>query len=443
MRLARQAAPALGVSIVELASGESVYGYEADTQRILASNTKLFTTAAALDRLGPGYFFETDLLVRGEVRDGVLEGDLAVVGGGDPNLSGRHFDGDSLAIFRRWGRQLRALGIEAVAGDLVLVHGFFAGPLVHPDWPRDQLDTWYEAPVDALSFNDNCVLVRVSGGQPGRSARVELLPRVPVLEVRNHATTAQDRKRGGVAIHRSDGSQEIRVSGSITGAQPVEAWITVPDPVRYFGEALRTGLAEAGVRADGELRPSEHLPGEGWRQVAVHRTDLVTTLQVINKRSQNFYAESLLKVLGARLCGEGSWPAGVRAVGEFLAELGIRGYQMSDGSGMSRNNRFTPRQVVTLLAHMWTHPRGPEFVASLPYSGEEDLRWEKRLAEAPYRGNVFAKTGGLNAVSTLSGYAKARSGRVYAFSILCNQTRSNWDAQRAQDGIVRALIDNG
>ena len=120
---ARRVAPALGIHIVDVATGETVYAFEPDRQRIVASNTKLLTSAAAVDRLTPGYFFETALQARGLVVDGELSGDLAVVGAGDPTISGRHYGDDPLFIFRRWGEQLLGAGIERVRGDLVLVDG--------------------------------------------------------------------------------------------------------------------------------------------------------------------------------------------------------------------------------------------------------------------------------------------------------------------------------
>jgi D-alanyl-D-alanine carboxypeptidase/D-alanyl-D-alanine-endopeptidase (penicillin-binding protein 4) len=117
-------------------------------------------------------------------------------------------------------------------------------------------------------------------------------------------------------------------------------------------------------------------------------------------------------------------------------------FTMVDGSGMSRANQFAPRAVTTLLRHMFFHPAAAEFAQSLPYSGEEESKsWKRRLAAPPYRGNVLAKTGTLNGVSALSGYAKAVSGKSYAFSILLNKSRG--DAHGAQDRIVMALIDNG
>lgn len=445
IRSARRTTGRLGVHVVRVADGEEVAAYRADDLHIVASNTKLFTTGAALDQLGPGYLFETEVFYRGPVNGGVLRGDLLVRGAGDPNLSGRHYFGDALAPFRPWAEALLRLGVRSVGGDLVLEHGFLDDELVHPDWPRNQLDRWYEAPVSALSFSDNSLLVRAwpNGGSRGS---VEVLPDLGVLEVSNSTRTVSSARQHSVRIDRAVASPRVEVSGPLyRSAAPVEAWISVPDPLAYFGAALRRAFAEAGIVVEGEIVPTAELPDRaGWRRLAVHRSDLLTTIAVINKRSQNFYAESLLKTLGAERCGEGSWRAGLELIREFLADLGVAGdYKLADGSGMSRNNLFSARQLTTYLQGMVYHPLSREFLESLPYSGEIGLKWEERLAEPPYRGNVFAKTGGLRGVITLSGYAKGRSGALYAFSILCNETRGAGRAKAAQDEILRRLIEHG
>ena len=292
-------------------------------------------------------------------------------------------------------------------------------------------------------------VVRGAGGGGGRgggggAAQVEIVPPVRVLRLDNASRTVTSRRSHTVAVSR-DGDL-LRVTGAVySGAGPLEVWVTVPDPVRYFGAALAAALASEGVAFAGRLRPVPQLPGPVWERVAAHRSDLVTAVQVTNKRSQNFYAEALMKGLAARRCGEGSWGQGVRAVSEFLAGAGIprHSFYLADGSGMSRQNRFTPRQVTLLLRHMYRHPAGAEFAQSLPYGGEDNGSWNKRLAAHPYRGNVYAKTGTLAGVSALSGYAKAVSGRTYAFSILCNRTAGSWAAKQAEDRIVMALIDHG
>ena len=438
---------ALGVHVVDIATGEMIYGLNEDRQRIIASNTKLFTTAAALELLGPGYFIETQVMIRGPQDGETLHGDLAVLGGGDPSISGRLYDGDPLAVFRGWAQKVKELGIHRIRGDVHLIDGLFDPPRVHPDWPADQLSRWYEAPIDALSFSDNCILVRVHpNGKPGEPARVESIPDLGLFRVENRARITKHRSKHRVIIERTPGTNHVFVSGWVyQEAAPVESWVTVLDPVEYFGAALLKAFADEQVRIDGKMFRKPQLAGDGWRDLTVHRTDLLTTLEVVNKRSQKFYAEVVMKLIGAIQCGEGSWSAGRQAVTEFLDGVGLEPgtYALADGSGMSRKNRFYPSHLTALLGYMFYHPFGPEFIFTLPFSGEEGLSWEKRLVGDPYEGNVFAKTGSLRGVSTLSGYAKGRSGKIYAFSILHNSVRSNWRAKQAQDRIVRTLVDNG
>ncbi len=449
---ARKVAPALGVHIRELTSGEAKYSYNADTRRILASNTKIITTAAALDRLGPAYYFETEVLVRGELVEGSLQGTLAILGGGDPTLSGRHYQGDPYGPFREWASALKRVGIRRVEGDVLLVDGVFDAELVHPDWPKNQLTRWYEAPVAGLSFNDNCVLVKVSpGGPAGSAARVETVPDLPLFEIQSSATTTGRASSQWLKIDRRTVPGEenvLTVGGRIyLGNEPYDKWVTVSDPLTFFGVALRAALVEEGIAVTGKILAAPQLTRSetAWRRVTTHRTDLLTVLGVINKRSQNFYAESVLKLLGSHLCGRGTWTEGVRVIREFLEEVGLKpeSYRLADGSGMSRNNSFTPEQLTRLLRHMTFHDWGNEYVATLPFSGERDLSWRKRLASPRYHGKVRAKTGYLSGVSTLSGYATARSGKSYAFSILLNSIRGPSQAKAAQDRIVKALIDHG
>ncbi len=443
---AQRLASELGVHVVEVESGAEVYSYHAETPLILASNTKLLTTAAALELLGPDFKFETPLLARGAVVGGVLQGDLAVVGSGDPNISGRFTEGDSLAIFRGWARVLAERGIREVAGDLYLVHGLFEPLALKPEWPADQLARWYEAPVRALSFNDNCILVRaLPGSRPGARARVEFDPPIDFLGLRGQVLTTASARNQRFVVTREPDSREIVVAGkALAGGHPLEAWVTVPDPVEYFGAALRLALKQEGIEVRGATTPVAELPGDVWERLASHTSDLLGTLAVTNQLSQNFYAESLFKTVAAQTGGEGSWREGVRVVEGFLRGAGWQdGFTLIDGSGMSRGNRAKPSQLTSLLRYMFFGAHGAEYMRSLPISGSPVGAWKRRLATAPYRGNVLAKTGTLSGVSALSGYAKSVKGKLYAFSIVFNGARSVSSARRAQDGIVRALVDRG
>ncbi|HEV8630488.1 MAG TPA: D-alanyl-D-alanine carboxypeptidase/D-alanyl-D-alanine-endopeptidase, partial [Thermoanaerobaculia bacterium] len=363
---------------------------------------------------------------------------------GDPTISGRE-NGDPYAIFRRWAAALRARGVQRVDGDLYLEHGLFAGPLVHPDWPPEQQQWWYEAPVAALSFNDNCQLLRGwAGRKNGAGGIIDAVPRVDVLLLQNRLRTV--RRGAHWAVLRPPGSSIVQVAGEVSpGAPPLEVWVTVRDPIAYFGMALRAAFAEEGVMVQGKTRPVERLPGPWWELVDSYRSLLAPIVETTNKRSQNFYAESLLKLLGARFCGVGSWEAGARVVSDFLAgKVGWPRdqFHVADGSGMSRNDWVTARGMTLLLEHMFRQRAGIEFVRSLPFAGEPEASLHQRLTDPPYRGNVFAKTGTIGGVSTLSGYVKASSGRLYAFSILINGT-SAWEGRTIQDRLVMLLVDHG
>ena len=367
---------ALGVHVLDVTTGDTVYSYNGDDERITASNTKLFTTAAALDALGPGYLYETRLLLRGEVAGGELRGDLGVVGSGDPNISGRAFDGDPYGAFRGWARELAARGVRRVSGDVYLDAGLFEARQIHPDWPPAQLASWYEAPIAALSFSDNCILVRVAPGARGGLVRLEMVPPVHLfLHREQRPAPAAREKHNHIGVMRQE--DRLVVTGSIfEQSEALEVWVTVPDPVRYFGMALVAALAEEGIEVRGRVRQVPRLPGPVWERAAVYRSSLLDAVRIANKHSQNFYAESLLKLLAARRCGEGSWRDGVQAVGEFLVGLGVpsTAFHMVDGSGLSRDNRFTPRATTQLLRHMYFHPWGTEFVQSLPRQGRPRAR---------------------------------------------------------------------
>jgi D-alanyl-D-alanine carboxypeptidase/D-alanyl-D-alanine-endopeptidase (penicillin-binding protein 4) len=211
----------------------------------------------------------------------------------------------------------------------------------------------------------------------------------------------------------------------------------VHDPLASAA-ALRGAFAE-GIELTGGSRLVLGLPEGLWEEVARHQSDLATTLAVTNKRSQNFYAECLAKLLGRRLEGHGSWPAAVTAVARLMTRLGLEpaSFQLADGSGLSRADEATPRAMTSLLERMYFHSFGRDFVRSLPYSGEDGFL-ARRLPNRPtaQRGRQDRHLPG-SPVGLRQG---APAG--CALSIR-NQVRSNAAAHAAQDRIVRALIDRG
>ena len=211
-----------------------------------ASNMKLFVAVAALDGLGSGFMIQTDLWRRGVLRDGVLHGDLVVLGRGDPSFSGRYHPGDVWAPFRPWLGQLRELGIKKVEGKVRADTRYFSGPARGVGWPARQHHKWYSAPSGALNFNDNCVDVHIR--PRGGSIEVSLVPSIARFRVDSRIRPVRSVKQHVYSVERAAGSWDIVLKGGFlaSGDERVE-WITVPDPESAFLEAFRALLREEGI----------------------------------------------------------------------------------------------------------------------------------------------------------------------------------------------------
>jgi D-alanyl-D-alanine carboxypeptidase/D-alanyl-D-alanine-endopeptidase (penicillin-binding protein 4) len=438
----------VGIYVARVGDPTPVLAVNAERPLILASTTKLFTTAAALDRLGPAYRFKTRLYRDAEVGvDGVLPGHLIVVGGGDPGLSGRWYDDDPLAVFRPWARSLVSRGVREVRDGLVLDASFFDDVQVHPDWPAEQEARWYQAPVSALSYNDNVVLVRASGGvRPGAPAVLGFDPLgPPLLNLISQVVTAQ--RRTYVGVRREAGSHTVVAAGAVGRNRTWTGDVTVPDPPLYFASALAQVLRENGVTisAPPTVR-TEAGPAAPRVLLHTHETPILPVLAVCNKRSQSFFAEQILKTLGAEARGKGTWQNGESEVRAFLASLGLDAsrYDLSDGSGRAHTNRTSAGAYgafLQALATRWSHFE--EFRPTLAVSGEPDGTLRHRLQTEATRGKVFAKTGNVSGVSTLCGYVTAKSGQTYVFSILLNGGCSEGSGHAFQDRFLQELASKG
>lgn len=436
----------VSIQIVEVDSGQVVAQRTPENTIAPASNMKIFTTAAALDLLEQPWEYVTPLQIRGEVdATGTLRGDVRIVGRGDPTIGGRFHDGNARAVIERWARALQNSGVKTIEGDVVLEYGYFDTEYVHPTWPRDQLVNWYEAPIASLSMQEGTVMVRVIATRAGQMPRVEFEPPNTYTTLANRAVTGGGR---GVYITRFLGTNEIIVRGNIPGnLAPTEVFVTVENPLQYFANVVATTFQGGGINIAGGVKLVKQDPRTDWRTIDEYRTPLSVVNIVINKQSQNQYAEQLLKTLGAEIRGNGSWQGGSEAVEAWLSgKLGVppEQFDMVDGSGMSRDNRASAKAFITVLRHVWKGPYRREFLASLPYSGDPASRYGRRLRQEPYAGKVFAKTGYISGVIGLSGYVRGNSGRIYAFSFLFNRYRTGTGAvYRLHDDMLKAVIDNG
>jgi D-alanyl-D-alanine carboxypeptidase/D-alanyl-D-alanine-endopeptidase (penicillin-binding protein 4) len=434
-----------GCAIIDLDTGETLVSRNADQGLIPASNMKLVTSIAALSQLGAEFEFITRVMADGKLEGGTLNGNLCVIGGGDPNLSGRFREGDPLAIFREWAAALKQKGVTKISGDLTYDSTLFGGEAYCEGWPKDdQYTKWYCAEVSALAFNDNCVGIRVLPGAPGKPGKIEVTPETAYVTVVNETTTLSGRKGAEIGIVRPRDGNTITVKGKV---YEQATWgyfidVTVHDPAAYTATVLKETLAKEGITISGGIKPVT-LRNEDIQRCTTlveHRASLLQALGPINTNSQNLHAEMLFRQLGLRYAGKGSFKTS-RAAGEtFLKEAGLLtdGIHIEDGSGLARDNRVTPMLLVKLLQHAAAQPWFDAFKTSLAQAGESGTL-EKRLTDKAMQGKVFAKTGYISGVHALSGYVLTDK-RRFAFSMLMNDGAHT---KQMQDEIVELLVKAG
>ncbi len=433
----------VGICVVSLDSGATLYARDADTLLNPASGVKLFTSAAALARLGPEYRFETEAWLDEAGLAGGAARALYLRGKGDPTLTTE----------RLWAfaADLQHLGLKRV-GDLVLDEGWFDAERTGAGFDQESGDHGYLAPAGALSLNFNTVAIHVAPGpRPGAPGRVELEPESAYIELVNRTVTVGPRAGRRLSVTSTPGGppgrQRITVEGRLpAGRRPVTWWRKIDDPARYLGQTLRRLLELRGVRVTGQVRLGAVPAGAQLLHVA-ESEPLSDVVRRLNKGSNNFMAEQLLKTLGAEAAGPpGSWSSGLAVVESFLASLGLpRGsYVMKNGSGLNDANRFSARQVARLLAETWRRfPVAPEFLSSLPLAGKDGtIRW--RLEGPALAGRVRAKTGTLDGVNSLAGYVETEERERLAFAILVNDAPGKAAAMTPGiDAVTAALVTGG
>ncbi|HEY6100054.1 MAG TPA: D-alanyl-D-alanine carboxypeptidase/D-alanyl-D-alanine-endopeptidase [Anaeromyxobacter sp.] len=435
------AAARTGVLVEDVETGQVLYAKDADALLNPASNVKLVTTAAALARLGADYRFDTEFYVDAGSRGASVLRTLYVRGTGDPTL----------VTERLWAMagDLAHLGIRRI-GDLVVDESFFDGERSGPGFDQESGDRSYLAPSGAASLNWNSVAVYVApGDRPGQKGRVEVEPASEYFEIENRTATVKGsgRRRVVVSSMPRNGRQRIVVEGRVAaGSRMQVVWRKIDEPALYLGQTLRRLLDLRGVTVTGRVKVGA-VP-QGARLVHVAESEsLAEIVRRLNKTSNNFVAEQLLKTLGAEAKGTpGSWAKGIAAAEEFLAELGVpRGaYVMKNGSGLNDTNRFSARQIVTLLRAMWARfPLQAEYLASLPVAGRDGtIRFRMEGSEA--EGRLRAKTGTLEHVTSLSGYVQSAGGRTLAFAVFVNDFAGRpATVIRSVDALGTALAASG
>ncbi len=442
-----------GIHIASLATGEVLYRKDDERLFLPASNVKLFSTALALERLGAGYRFETSILAeRPPDKTGCIRGDLRLVGGGDPTLSGRPIPyrkngpvENPLRAIEELANEVAARGVRRIEGDVIGDDTAFLSEPYSEGWSQD--DTLWEhgAPVSALTVNDNIQTFSVRPGErAGDPARLFLSPPLEYFAVDNRVETVASRETG-INFRRTPGSRQLRLSGTVRLRSQGAAYrVAVDDPALFAAAALIDALNRRGIAVSGTARACHRYEGDRPARPAgapafelVRRTSppLAECLRIVNKVSQNLHAELILRAVGRARGREGSLDAGLDELRNFLSEAGISTgeYSFTDASGLSRLNLVTPAALVRLLRHMHASAHRDEWLALFPVGGE-DGTLSSRFQGLREASVIRAKTGSLEHTGALSGYARVSSGDPVVFAVLVNN-----DSEPSSG--IRQLID--
>jgi serine-type D-Ala-D-Ala carboxypeptidase/endopeptidase (penicillin-binding protein 4) len=446
-----------GLLVVDAASGDTIYEQNADKYFLPASNLKLFTTALALAKLGPDYRFHTTIETRGSISEnGKLNGDVVLVGRGDPNLSNRkfpyelkeEFDGPPEKVLAELVDALAAKGVKEIAGDVVADDSYFPRERYPNGWEIDDMVWEYGAAISAIVVDDNTVALTLTPGeQSGSPVQATLAPATPDFVVENNVVTSPAELKSDLTLKREPGSNLVLLSGTLpAGSAPRKLVLSIQHPAQHAAVTLKHLLEDRGIKIDGVAKARHEPDSESADPMVLVEhvsVPLGDAVKLVNKISQNLHAEVLFRTV-ARQSGAWKTPDELMKVpADFYASAGISPDDViqTDASGLSRHDLVTPRAIVTLLIYAQKQPWFNAYYASLPVAGQ-DGTLEDRMKNSPAAGRIHAKTGSVEHVRTLSGYADTPSGRRLIFSFLSNnQGGKNHEAADALTGLCVALLE--
>jgi D-alanyl-D-alanine carboxypeptidase/D-alanyl-D-alanine-endopeptidase (penicillin-binding protein 4) len=464
-----------GVVVADQETGAILYELNADHFFTPASNAKIFTTALALASLPPSFRFRTTLESQGVLgADGRLAGDLRFVGRGDPDLSNRKFpyavkvehDGPAEKVLAEMIDEAVAKGLKEVDGDIVADDSYFPYDPYPAGWSVGDLFFTFGAPVGAIAFNDNSISIDVlPGAAAGSPAVVTVSPGYALNAFGQEITTGAADVKPDFAVVRRPGTDFLLLRGLIPlGHASVKLDLAMLDPAEMAARTIEQLLEARGVRVTGTIRV-RHAPPPDTSDagdlppapdaaltinsatptvLAEHLSPaLIEGVRVTNKVSHNLHAELLLRTVARERTGVGSTGAGLKFEQDFLKDIGVAegDVVLGDGSGLAGTDLVTPRAVIQVLRYAAQQPWGSDFISTLPIAGL-DGTLETRMTGTKAEGLIHAKTGALEHVRAMSGYATTLHGEHLVFAIFGNNsTQKGHDATAAIDAIGVAMVE--
>ncbi|HBG23569.1 MAG: D-alanyl-D-alanine carboxypeptidase/D-alanyl-D-alanine-endopeptidase [Bacteroidetes bacterium GWF2_41_61] len=442
----------VGIMVMD-SRGKSVASWNPDMPLLTASTMKTITTGVALNLLGADFRFSTKIGYSGEIRNGVLYGDLYIVGGGDPTLG----SSDTLAIpvenlFLQWRDAIAAAGIRRINGHIVADDRFFEPEIVPESWSWSNLGPAYGSGVSGLSFYENLQKFKfIPGINPGdRVSLMGVYPEIPGMEYRNELTTGDVKSGNRSSYYISDLAKISQIKGTLAaGSDSISITFSNKFPHLSCAWEFRQYLLKSGIISDSKIKDAREFNSLQPYQLTIVAETLSPALSsivnVTNRISNNFYAETLLKMIGKRATGVGSYDSARVALRRELDGMGIkkRGFTQSDGSGLSRQNYVSARFFCNYFSKMRESSSFTTFFNSLPQpGGPGTLKSVLANEQNEKKTRIHAKSGSLGNVRCYAGYVERDNGELIYFAILAN----NFSARTAQmqigiEGFMRELIN--
>jgi len=433
--------------------GKTIASWNPDMPLLTASTMKTITTGTALNLLGKEFRFSTKIGYTGDVKNGVLYGDLVIIGGGDPTLGSSDTLGIPVdSLFMSWKDAILKAGIKQINGHIVADDRFFDNEIVPESWSWSNLGPSYGSGVSGLSFNENLQnFVFIPGINPNDNVYIKKsFPYVPGMKFINNLTTGEVKTGNRVSYYASDLSKTGLLKGSVAAGQD-SATVVLSNKFPHLGCAweFRSFLCKNGILSSPEILDAKEVnylaPGE---YTIIHETQsapLEKIVNVTNRISNNFYAETLLKTIGKVVTGVGSYDSARVALVRELEKLGVKrkGFTQSDGSGLSRQNYVSARFFCNYFSKMEKSSEFKTFFASLPQPGEPGtLKTVLPKVDQSRKNRLHAKSGSLANVRCYAGYVQRQSGELIHFAILVN----NFSARTVQmqigiEGFMNELLN--
>jgi len=419
----------IGISIIELKTGHMIGSFQEQKSLVPASSLKLLTTLSAIYYLGEDFRYQTTLAHSGSVfTDGTLEGNIYLIGSGDPSLGSEKM-GDYkgvLQLSKKISSDIREYGISCIAGDIVADESVFNSFPISPSWQWNDLGNYYASGAWGVNVNDN--LYRIYFAQQPKEGMVPKLrryqPYIPKLELQNEVESGPKGSGDNAYIFGGPYNYTKRIVGTIppgTGEFSIKG--SIPDPPLFMAYHLQHALHNSEIFSDDYKAIHMFDERSTSRQIIkVYRSPALKKLvHHTNNKSDNLYAEAILKTLGHGYQQKGSGSSGIAAIKQYLTDqdISISGLRMDDGSGLSARNRITAKLMSKFLASTAAELGLQKVCSYLPKGGEEGTV-ASLFKESPVKGRIFLKSGSMEGIMSYSGFLKSKSGKWHSFCIIVN-----------------------